>query len=100
MKTVRAEWGKAWQDQGVSTTGSATYPLDGRETIYPSYEAVMPTGTVGEFLAALNRTFAETPPEGVPDDFWLYLRQRVPTWVGLNELPAETPIDEYGRISS
>jgi hypothetical protein len=99
MKNMRAEWGRLWQDPAISTTGSVTYPPDGRETIYPPYEEIMSTGTVGEYLEALHRIFDERPyPKGVPDDFYLYLRQRVPTWVGLKELPPKTPIDAFGHV--
>jgi hypothetical protein len=75
-KNVPAEWSRSWQksDDPLDMYGSATYPRDGRETIFDPFEAFACTSTVGDFLIAYQR--AERGDPTLPDGFQHYLRQR------------------------
>lgn len=71
-----------------------TYPIDGRETLWPAYEHYADTSTVGGFLRALERV--QGRDAGLPLDFGVYLAQRVPSIAHLKELPEILTIDPYG----
>lgn len=71
------------------------YPLDGSVTKRADYEAVCPTGTVGEYLTAQKRLAAND--HLLPPDFGAYLKARIPSTRHLSELPNATRIDQFGR---
>jgi hypothetical protein len=97
----RSDWSKAWGDPYDCTTGNVNYPLDGRDTLDPAYDAIRSTKTVGHYRAAYEEAMnPDGPPSDMPDDFWRYLLQRVPTTYGLDALPPETPISPTGVIAN
>ena len=92
-----SEWGRLRPGWDLICCGiNPHYPTDGRETIYPPYERLARTDTVGAFLAAYDRL--SEAPRRLPADFCLYLGQRVPSayWFGFAN-PADR-IDAFGRI--
>jgi hypothetical protein len=101
-KNDPGEWQRTWLPEGMSNSGSATYPRDGRETIYDPYEVHAPTTTVGGYLAAVAAAMPHgtPPPARFPEDFAYYLLQRTPTLFGLEHYPPETPIDRFGRFGT
>lgn len=101
MKNDPAEWRRVWRAEDECSTGSATYPRDGRETIFDEYETFMPTTTVGAYLNAVDA--AMPPGEAFPDpalpaDFIHYLLQRAPTLFRLERFGADAAIDRFGRV--
>jgi len=74
---------------------NATFPLDGRETIFDPYEAFCPTDTVARFTVALTRVRGRDAD--LPHDFDLYLAQRIPSAAFLSALSPLTAIDRYGK---
>jgi hypothetical protein len=88
----RNEWKRNWTN-GAAMNSNATYPLDGRETIYEPYEKyVRGTQTVGDYLDA----YEHMHDPSLPDDYADYVLQRV------LDLPVMVDpykkIDRWGRI--
>ncbi len=88
------DWGKSSEPQQSHL--HATYPLDGRDTIYEPYENIAPTDTVGRYLAAAARVQARDP--NLPRDFGAYLAQRVPSARHFASISPETIIGRNGRL--
>jgi len=91
----RKEWRRNWI-ANMNTNTNATYPLDGRETIYEPYEKFLRgTATVGDYLEAYDKVFNDGTVD-VPADYGDYLLQRV------EDLPimvdSMNKIDRWGRI--
>jgi len=93
------EWTKNWAG-GSCFTGFASYPHDGRETLWEPYERLVPTQTVGEFLDAYFMAMGAPGARyyhEVPDDILSYLSQRV---MALPlDAPSEAKIDRFGRVT-
>ena len=69
---------------------------DGRDTLYPPYERIAPTGTIGEYIAAGERVRAADPD--LPPHFASYLAQRTDIpHDKLRIFSAETPLDAKGH---
>lgn len=106
MKNIPADWATAHKGApGVIDEMNATWPRDGRETLYPPYEQYAPTTTVGDYFEAQDRCAKdfENVMKGqkahFPLDFTLYLAQRVQSAWTLRQYPDDTKIDKYGRVS-
>jgi hypothetical protein len=89
----RDQWKHDWT-RGIATNTNATYPLDGRETIYPPYERYGSTETVGGYLDAYKR--ATEGESGLPSDYVDYILQRVSN-LPINVDPMNK-IDRWGRV--
>jgi hypothetical protein len=90
---VPGDWEKSWP-HGV-THVNPLWPGGGRDTLYPPYEAIAPTSTVGGYRDALRRVGAGDPT--LPHDFASYLAQRVPFPVGEQHHP-DRAIDRRGLL--
>jgi hypothetical protein len=93
------EWGKEWTDMSQKLdTGhiNSSYPTDGRDTIYPPYERIAPTGTIAEYFAAGERIGNADPT--LPPHYANYHAQRT-GWPEdeLHRLSPGTPLDAKGN---
>jgi hypothetical protein len=95
-----ADWGKTWRDprEDPNTTAHINpwYPTDGRDTVYPPYERLAPTGTIGELVAASKRVRDDDPT--LPPKYASYLAQRTDVpHDKLTIFPKDTPLNARGQ---
>lgn len=90
-----------WGSPNIIACGTcASYPTDGRETIYAPYEQFARTDTVDAFLNVYNYLYGE-PHWGeyaLPENFMDYLQQRTLSIDAVREAHKLDRIDEFGKI--